>query len=183
MPETGKTPEKFLEEAISLIGKETKPVKFPYPVEYEPIRRYCLMVDDDNPMFLNPEYAEKTKSGKVVLPPFAVFGIMSSGSPEMMRNLTAGTKGEDGIIPPTPGRYLINMAQEWEWFRPVFVGDWLTMKTRLGDVYIKPIRLDPKAFWIVIEFHYSNQKEEKVCIVKNILLSHRSPEEVAADTD
>jgi acyl dehydratase len=139
------------------------------------------MIDDDNPLFLDPEYAKNTKYGKVVYPPFAPFGIMSNGSPQMMSNLSMGTRGEEGLLPPTPGKYLINMAQEWEWFEPAVVGDLLTMKTRLGDVYIKPIRIDPKAFWIVLEFHVQNQRNEDVCIIRNILLCHRSPEEVLAD--
>ena len=57
--EKKKTPDEFLEEAKKMIGTETEPVRFLYPVEYEPIRRYCLMVDDDNPLFLDPEYAKR----------------------------------------------------------------------------------------------------------------------------
>jgi len=174
-----KTPEEMLEEARKMIGLETKPVTSKYSVEYEPIRRYCLMVDDDNPLFLDPDYAKHTKYGGVVLPPFAPFGIMSGGSPAMMASVREGT-GEEMIMPPAPGKFLINLAQEWEWFKPILVGDRLTTKVRLADVYIKPIRIDPKAFWTVIEMHISNQRGETVCMVRNILLRHRSPEEVAA---
>lgn len=176
-----KTAEEILEEARKMIGRETKPVTSKYPVEYEPIRRYCMMVDDDNPLFLDPEYAKSTKYGEVMLPPFATFGIMSGGSPQMMADLAQGTGGADMIMPPAPGHFLINMAQEWEFHRPVVVGDRLTFKSRLADVYIKPIRIDPKAFWTVLEMHFSNQRGETVCIVRNILLRHRAPEEVAAD--
>ncbi|MFH1243162.1 MAG: MaoC family dehydratase N-terminal domain-containing protein [Pseudomonadota bacterium] len=173
-----RTPEEILEEARKRIGKETAPITAPYPVEYEPIRRYCMMVDDTNPLFLDPEYAEKARYGGVVLPPFAPFGIVSRGSPEVMDTLGGG---EDSVLPPTPGKFLINLAQEWEWFRPVLVGDRLTTKIRLSDVYIKAIRIDPKAFWLTLEFEISNQRGEDVCLVRNILLSHRSPEEVATD--
>jgi acyl dehydratase len=174
-----KSPEEMLAEAKKLIGMEGKPKKFRYPVEYEPIRRYCAMTDDDNPLFLDPQYAAESKYGGVVLPPFAPFGIMDDGNKDMMMSLTANA---DRGIPPTPGKYLINMGQEWEFFKPVHVGDWLSVTNRLGDVYIKPTRVDPKSFWVITEFHYSNQKEEKVCIIKNILLTHRSPEEIAEDT-
>ena len=179
LTEKKKTPEEMLEEARKMIGNETKPVATPYPVEFEPIRRYCLMVDDDNPLFLDPDYAKQTKYGGVVLPPFAPIGIMPGGSPAMMASAREGTV-EVVIMPPAPGKFLINLAQEWEWFKPVVVGDRLTFKSRLADVYIKPIRIDPKAFWTVLEMHFSNQKGEDVCIVRNILLRHRSPEEVAA---
>jgi hypothetical protein len=49
------------------------------------------------------------------------------------------------------------------------------------DVYEKPIRLDPKAIWIVTENTIRNQDGEVVAIGRNTLLTHRSPEEVAAD--
>ncbi|MBW1788047.1 MAG: MaoC family dehydratase N-terminal domain-containing protein [Deltaproteobacteria bacterium] len=178
LKERGKSPEEILEEAKKMIGMETKPVTFPYPVEYESIRRYCLMIDDDNPLYLNPEFAQKTRYGGVVMPPFAPFGIMSQGSPEKMADLG---ESEYVIMPPTPGRYLINMAQEWEWFAPVLVGDRLTSVTRLSDVYIKSIGIDPKAFWIIWDTKFTNQRDEKMCAYKNVLLCHRSPEEVAAD--
>jgi acyl dehydratase len=179
MPESKKSPDEIYEEAKKMIGRETPPMIYPYPIEYEPIRRYCLMLDDDNPLYLDPEYARKTSYGGVPYPPLALFGIMGRGSPAMMAGLTDGS-AEEPLMPPTPGKFLINMAQEWEWFAPVLVGDRLTMTSRIGDVYIKPIRIDPKAFWIVLEFHFSNQRGEKVGVVKNIVLCHRSPEEVAA---
>ena len=181
MPDVKRSPEEVLEEAKKMIGRETKPVVFSYPLEYEPVRRYCLMIDDDNPLYLNPEYAKRTKWGGVPYPPCAPFGIMMRGSPAMMASLSIDESGEESILPPTPGGYLINMAQEWEWFEPIMVGDRLTVKTKIGDVYIKPIRIDPKAFWIVLEFHFSNQRGDSVCIMKNIVLCHRSPEEAAAD--
>ncbi len=181
MTETVKTPEEILEEAKKLVGKETSPIKYPYPIEYEPIRRYCMMVDDDNPLYLDPEYAKKTRYGGVVFPPLAAFGIMSTGSPDMFRKLAENESGAAAIMPPTPGSYLINISQEWEWFKPLIVGDWITIRHRLKDVYIKPIKLDPKAFWIVFEWIYRNQKNEDVCVARNIVICHRSPDEIAAN--
>ena len=166
-----KTPEEFLEEAKKMIGKETEAATARYDVEYEPIRRYSMMVDDAKPLYTSPEFARETKYGEVVLPPFAPFGIMpdQTSAPE--------------ILPPRPGPFLINMAQEWEWMKPIKVGDRLSYKFRLADVYIKKIRLDPKAFWIVFELEVKNQQGEIVCIIRNILLTHRSPERVAEDSE
>src|SRR5262245_47040994 len=67
-----KTPEQVLEEAKTHIGDETEPVPSRYAVEYDPIRRYCHMVDDDNPLFLDPDYAKDTDYGAVVAPPFFI---------------------------------------------------------------------------------------------------------------
>ncbi|MCP4682742.1 MAG: MaoC family dehydratase [Desulfobacterales bacterium] len=168
---TQKTPEEFLQESKKMIGKETETTAAPYPVEYEPIRRYCMMVDDTNPLFQDPDYAKKTQYGDVILPPFAPFGIMAGNF------ISAITKA----LPPLPGPYVINMAQEWEWMKPIKVGDRLSTKTRLSDVHIKKIRIDPKAFWIVFETEVSNQNGDVVCIYKNILLNHRPPNIVAQE--
>ena len=179
--EKNKTPDEILEEARKLIGRETEPVLFPYPVEHETIRRYCMMVDDENPLFLDPDYAKQTKYGAVLYPPFAPVGVMSQGSPGLAARTFGGESKKTSLLPPTPGSYFMNMSMEWEWFKPIIVGDRLTTKTRLGDVYIKPIRIDPKAFWIVLELHFANQIGEAVCLVKNILLNHRSPDEITAN--
>jgi acyl dehydratase len=85
------------------------------------------------------------------------------------------------LRPPTRGDRLINLNQEMEFLKPVRVGDRLSRQTVVVDVYEKPIRLDPKAVWTVIETRITNQNGELVGTIRNTLLSHRTPEEVAAD--
>jgi acyl dehydratase len=164
-----KTPEEYLEEARKMIGRETETRTAEYPVEYESLRRYCMMVDDANPLFTSPEYARQTKYGEVIAPPFVPFGIMP------------GELSAAEIIPERPGPFLINMSQDWEWMKPIKVGDRLSYKLRLADVFMKKIRIDPKAFWIVFETEVSNQDGDTVCVLKNTLLSHRAPEAAARD--
>lgn len=164
-----KTPEQFLEEARARIGEETETITAPYPVEYEPLARYAMMVDDTNPIYTDPDYARGTKYGDVIAPPFVPFGIMP-------RDFSMFS-----VIPPLPGPFFINMAQEWEWMKPVKVGDRLSYQTRLADVHIKGISIDPKAFWVTFETRISNQNGEVACIYKNILLNHRTSDEVAQD--
>ena len=67
-----------------------------------------------------------------------------------------------------------------EWFERIKVGDHLSVKRRVADVYQKAITLDPQAVWIVAEAIISNQRDETVCVIRNTLLTHRTPEEVAA---
>ncbi|MBI2863550.1 MAG: MaoC family dehydratase N-terminal domain-containing protein [Chloroflexi bacterium] len=167
-----RTPEEILEEARKLVGTETPLRRAPYPVEYDPIRRTCHMVSDRNPLFLDPEYAKKTKYGAVISPPAMVNYFSGRGAwPHSMM--------ESMISVPTAGDRAINLTVETEWFKPVKVGDWLSEKHRLADVYIKAIRLDPKAFWVVQERIISNQDGEVVCIERNTSLRHRTPEQIA----
>ena len=174
-----KTPEEILEDARRLIGSETEPVASRYPVEYEPIRRYCHMVDDDNPLFLDPDYGARTKYGTVIAPPFFLRQASGPGP----------WPPRDEEIPhilsqvPTAGDRTVNLNTEFECLRPVKVGDRITLNQRLADVYIKPTRLDPKAFWVVYDTIYKNQDGEVVLIMRNTFLRHRTPEEVKAAGD
>lgn len=172
-----KTPEEMLVEARKLIGRETKPVPGRYPVEYDPIRRYCHMNDDTNPLFLDPEYAKKTGYGEVIVPPLMVANFAGQG--------IWPPATEIPTLPPvlTPGDRNINLTTEYEFFKPVKVGDRLSIKSRIADIYIKAIRLDPKAFWTETERIITNQNGEVVAMSRNIGLRHRTPEQVKAAGD
>jgi len=164
-----KTPETALAKAQEMIGKQSKKVTSEYPMEYEPLRRYCMMVDDKNPLFQSPEFAKTTKYGEVISPPFTPSGIMEKNLPFFE------------VMPPRPGPFLINLSQEWELMKPIKVGDRISSQATLADAYTKPIKLDPKAMCIVFETEVTNQNDETVCIYRNILLSHRSPSQVKED--
>ena len=171
----GKTPEEILEEARALIGMETEPVPSRYPIEYDPIRRYCHMVGDQNPLFLDPEYAATTKYGGVIAPPFYIRNMSGPGRWPP----TSEASGISARV-PTPGSRNVNLNTEFELLKPVRVGDQISKTQRLADVYIKSVRLDPKSFWMVYETIYRNQDGETVLIERNTLMRHRSVEELAA---
>ncbi|MFC1942191.1 MaoC family dehydratase N-terminal domain-containing protein [Chloroflexota bacterium] len=152
------------------MGEETELVKGRYPVEYDPIRRYCHMRDDENPLFLDPEYAKKAGYRGVVCPPLLVGYFAGQG---------IWPPVEEGprfmaipILPPSIAqespRSSINMATEWEFMKPVIVGDQLYSKERIGDVYMKALKRDPEALWQVTETIVSNQDGEVVAIAKTI---------------
>lgn len=174
-----KTPEEILEDARKFIGTESQPVTSRYPVEYDPIRRYCHMVDDDNPLFLDPEYAATTEFGSVVAPPFF---IRQTAGPGPWPPRTEEVPGVLAQV-PSPGDRTINLNTEFECYKPIKVGDRISQKQRLVDVYIKAIRLDPKSFWTVYETIYTNQDGEVVLVMRNTLCRHRTPEEVKAAGD
>jgi len=166
-----KSIEEIYQEARKLIGTESEPTQGRYPVEYEPIRRFCHMVDDTNPLFLDPEYARTTKYGGVICPSLLVgnLGVPGPWPPSAQPSLHSV---------PSPGDRLINLTTEWEFLRPVRIGDRISSKTRIADIYIKPIRLDPKAFWIQTERVFTNQDGEVIAVYRNLILRHRTPEQI-----
>jgi acyl dehydratase len=158
------------------IGKKSEVKPGRYPVEYDAIRRHCHMVDDDNPLYLDPDFAAGTRFGAVIAPPVMVDYFASDGS---------WPKTDEGpqlmLLIPTPGDRMINLNQHMEFFRPVRVGDRLSRQMVIVDVIQKPIRLDPKAVWTTAETRITNQDGDLVATVRNTLLVHRAPDEVAAD--
>ena len=157
------------------IGSEIAKARGRYPVEYDAIRRHCHMVDDNNPLFLDPEYAGTTEHGAVLCPPsgwLALYFASLGPWPAVFEPLLP--------IVPTPGKRIVNMNQEVEWSRRVKVGDHLSVHRRVADIYQKAISIDPEAVWIVAEAIITNQRDETVCVIRNTLLTHRTPEEVTA---
>lgn len=131
------------------------------------------MVDDTNPLFLDPIYAKKTRYGEVVCPPSGWLAMYFA-------SLGPWPPVFEALVPmvPTPGKRIINMSQEVEWFHPIKVGDQLSVHRRVLDIFRKPTSIDPEAIWIVSESTIINQREEVACTVRNTLLTHRTPEEV-----
>ena len=162
------------------IGKESPTVKARYPVEYEPIRRYCQMVDNANPLFLDPEYDKKTKYEGVICPPAMLPILASAGAMPNPWPPVDESQKPMAILKEVPamGSAGINMSQELEFIKPVKVGDWLSSKEKVVDIYKKSIRLDPEAVWVLTETTIMNQNKEVVCVVRNLILSHRTSEEL-----
>lgn len=157
------------------IGFETAKVLGRYPVEHDPIRRHCHMVDDNNPLFIDPEYGAATSHGATLCPPSGWLALYFA-------SLGPWPAAFEPLFPivPTPGKRIVNMSQDVEWFGRIKVGDRLSVVRRIADVYQKGVSLDPEAVWIVAEAVITNQRDEDVCIIRNTLLTHRTPEEVAA---
>ncbi|MEX0681831.1 MAG: MaoC family dehydratase N-terminal domain-containing protein [Dehalococcoidia bacterium] len=157
------------------IGFETAKAKGRYPVEYDPIRRHCHMVEDTNPLFIDPKYAASTEHGAVLCPPSGWLALYFA-------SLGPWPAAFEPLFPmvPTLGKRIVNMSQEVKWSTRIKVGDELSVVRRVADVYQKGITIDPEAVWIVAEAVITNQREELVCVIRNTLLTHRTPEEVAA---
>ena len=152
------------------IGFETAKSRGRYPVEHDPIRRHCHMVDDNNPLFIDPD-----REGGVLCPP-------SGWLAHYFASLGPWPAVFEPLFPivPTPGKRIINMSQEVEWSAHIKVGDHLSVVRRIADVFQKGITIDPEAVWIVAEAIITNQRDEVVCVVRNTLLTHRTPDEVVA---
>ena len=137
---------------------------------------YCEhMVDDNNPIFIDPRHADGTEHGAVLCPQSGWLALYFA-------SLGPWPAAFEPLFPvvPTPGKRIVNMSQEVEWSARIKVGDRLSVVRRVADVFQKAITIDPEAVWIVAEAIITNHRDETVCVIRNTMLTHRTPEEVAA---
>ena len=95
------------------------------------IRHFAFGYGDDNPLFSDPKYGEKTKWRSVIAPPSFIVTTGMSEVKEIPPEVRA--RGAHALA----GVHEFFSGDEWEWFRPVFPGDRLTKRKALRDVWPK----------------------------------------------
>jgi acyl dehydratase len=161
------------------VGRVVSASRGRYPVEHDPIRRWCHMVGDLNPLYLDPEAAASGPHGEVIAPLTLVPSFAGNGPWPKHANREGAPPGFTLGV-PTPGDRGINMGVAWEYSVPVRIGDRLRAEVRIADVFVKAIRLDPEAVWIVADTEIFNQDDVKVVVMRNTVLVHRTPEQIGA---
>jgi acyl dehydratase len=153
-----------------------------YPVEHDPIRRYCHMVGDTNPLFLDAELARLGPYGRVIAPlPLVPYFAGNGPWPRRTTNGERHVAARFTYGVPTPGDRGLNLNTVWTYRVPVGVGDQLRAVVTIDDIFMKPVRLDPSAIWIVTLTAIQNQDDVTVMTSRNTVLVHRSQAEVAGD--
>lgn len=139
----------------SLIGKTGK--SFTMPIEWSKVREFARAIRDPNPVYFDPELAKRECGGVPVPPTFL--------------QAAAFWMGEDSM--PTANfdlRRILHGEQDFEFLKPVFVGDVLTGTSRITDVYEKEGGRGGKMTFMVTEIEYKNQKGEVVAYARGTLV-------------
>jgi acyl dehydratase len=138
----------------SLKGKTYQEIEL--EVDRDRASQFALAVGEDDPRYTDPDVA-RTEGfpEQVVFPTFpTVLQILASAQivvdPELGMEYTRVVHGE----------------QEYEWRRPIVVGDRLRATPRIGDIYTK----GPNEF-LVAEAEITDADGEVVCVARTTLLS------------
>ena len=126
---------RLIEELRARIGVESPTITLP-AVTREQIARYCYAVDDVNPLYLDEEEAAAGPHGRLVAPP--LFSVGPSFPPASLSDLRPDglpSSDSDPLRPPVPGGQTRLTGASFEFLRPIQVGDMLTSRSRLADVY------------------------------------------------
>ena len=146
----------------SYIGKELD-TRTGEPVLAKDIRHFALAIDDPNPIYYDEEAAKKSKYGGMVAPPEYVFWATHNA------NMEARVKDlkEDGLVgrgaflgtPELPNMWTLGFVRggdDWEFYEPVRVGDTVTVRWKITDVYEKEAKSGQLVF-IKTEHDFTNQ--------------------------
>lgn len=138
----------------SLKGKEYQEVAV--TVDRDDVLRFADAIGEDNPVFRDPQAARAAGYPEQIAPPTFVtrMQIMTSGQvvadPELGLNYAMVVHGE----------------QEYDWRRPVLVGDVLSAVPRIADMYSR----GPNEF-LVIEADLRDAFGATVVVARTTLLS------------
>ena len=112
---------------------------------FDSIRHWAWAVGDDNPLWLDRDYAEAGPFGTIVAPPCFLYaanhGPMGPGSPE-----SRGT----GM----PGIHGLHVADEWKFVRPVQEGETLEAVGRLVEVEERSGKYSQRQVWQTTEWEF-----------------------------
>ncbi|MEK7872385.1 MAG: MaoC family dehydratase N-terminal domain-containing protein [Chloroflexota bacterium] len=116
-------------------------------VTLDGIRHFVRSIGDPNPLWSDPGYAARSPYGSIVAPPSYLYTIVHpSGA------LAGGL----------PGVHSLLGGNDWEFHRPLLLGDRIHARARLVDVAEKASAFAGRAIVVTTETDYFNQRQELV---------------------
>ena len=143
----------------ALKGKEYREVSF--PVVREQVLQFIEAIGEQNPMFTDPDAARAAGYPDQLAPPTFV---------TRMQIITSGQVVVDQELRLDYSR-VVHGEQEYEWVRPVLVGDVLTAVPRIADIFAKKSNE-----YLVIEAEIKDANGEMVAIGRTTLISRGTGE-------
>jgi acyl dehydratase len=141
----------------SLIGRESEPVV--HEVERGAIRRFAESLGDPNPIYLDEAAARAAGHPALVAPP--TFPVVLASNERFRHSLDLGT------------RSILHGEQQFEYARPVFAGDRITVVSRVADVQERAGASGPMDV-LVIEDEGRDDKGEVVFKTRPTLILRRA---------
>jgi acyl dehydratase len=143
--------EEGLAELRAEIGKEIKgPPGYITETTRDGIRHFAMGIGDENPLWLDEDYAKRSPLGGLIAPPFILLAL----------NKTAwGARGLRGI-------HSMFSGSSFEWMRPIRVGERITSKTTLKDIEIKKSRFAGTAIKQIREATFRDEAGKVVAIAR-----------------
>ncbi|WP_223262760.1 MaoC family dehydratase N-terminal domain-containing protein [Sphingobium sp. SCG-1] len=129
-------------------------------VTWDGSRHFANGYGDDNPLFCNPVYGQRTRWGGLVAPPTFHYTMGEPDSVPRSPEISALLKGD-----PLAGLGSYQAVMEFEWWRPLMIGDRIRRRCALiGVVPRDKSEFSGRSVAEVQAFIYRNQDDELVHI-------------------
>lgn len=109
------------------------------------IRHFVDGIGDDNPLWRDETYARKTRYGRIIAPPLFIYSVAWAGA---ARGL--------------PGVHGFYSGSDFEFLRPIYLGDSITCEARAGELVEKPSKYAGRAVIQYTYVIYRNQSGEVI---------------------
>lgn len=118
-----------------------------YEATRDAIRHYAHGIGDDNPLWNDPAYAEKTQYGNIVALPSFLFSTS--------RIVSGYCGGLSGV-------HAMWAGADWTWYKPVLRNDVITTTAQLKDLIEHQTKFAGRAFQQIYHTEFFNQHGDKV---------------------
>jgi acyl dehydratase len=159
----------------SVIGKPTGASKV--TVERGPVANFARAVLDENPVYQSPEAARAAGFASIPAPPTFSFAMQywgkfaedqppdPTGGENPMHKVMGELFGKGGLV--------LHGEQEFEYHRPLMVGDRLVGEGRITDMYEKESKGRTMTF-LVTETAWRDEKTDEPVVTERFNLIHRA---------
>ena len=143
-------------EVRSLIGHETAKERNRFPISEEMAYDLADATEDPNPLYVDHEYAQRSRFGGILCPPLASWKDIAPPIGYF------GAGQESHFQVPLPfNSYGLNGGSDRQFLRPAYAGDWVTRQFRILDIYEKQGRSGPLVF-VVRQETQTNQQGQVI---------------------
>jgi len=122
-----------------------------YEVTWDGVRHFASGYGDDNPLYCDPAYAASTRWGTLIAPPTFLYTMGEDAAPEPGPDTKALLKGD-----PFAGLGSYQAVMEFEWWRPLALGDRCRLLQAQVGVQPKPSRFGKRTVHVTHDFLYTN---------------------------
>lgn len=130
-----------------------------YEVTWDAVRHFAYGYGDDNPLYCDPDYGKRTRWGGLIAPPTFLYTMGENAAPPLTPEQKELMRGD-----PFAGLGSYQAMMEFEWWRPLTLGDRLyAYRTQVG-VQVKKSEFGGRTAHVTIDFIYKNQRDELVAI-------------------
>ena len=153
--EAGKITEEGIKRLRERIGSFNRPRQYGVGLfnEYasrDAIRHFCQGIGDPNALYWDEEYARHTKYGTIIAPPTFLYSVY-------------WCSGRTGGLPGVHG---FHSGNDWEWLRPIYLGDRISVQEQFTGLDEKKSQFAGRMLIQSSVCHYYNQRGEVVARYK-----------------